>query len=45
MGDTPVAYVSNSKAAFVGPPKDFVKARPTREKQEQVKTNYSLGEE
>ena len=42
MGDTPTGYVTNNKAAFIGMPKNFVKARPLREKQDLVKTNYSV---
>ena len=42
MGDAPTGYVTNSKAAFTGMPKDFVRARPLREKQDLVKTNYSV---
>ena len=42
MGDTPTGYVTNSKAAFTGMPKNFVRARPLREKQDLVKTNYSV---
>ena len=42
MGDTPLTYISNSKAAFNPPPKNFVKARPLKSKIESVKTNYSV---
>ena len=42
MGDFPTGYVTNNKAAFIGMPKNFVKARPLREKQDLVKTNYSV---
>ena len=42
MGDTPTGYVTNNKAAFTGMPKNFVRARPLREKQDLVKTNYSV---
>ena len=45
MGDTPVTYMSNAKLSFNGPPKNFVKAKPLREKQEQSKTSYSLGDD
>ena len=42
MGDTPLSYISNSKAAFCPPPENFVKARPAKSKIESVKTNYSV---
>ena len=42
MGDTPVSYISNAKAAFNNPPPGFVKARPLKSKAESVKTNYSV---
>lgn len=42
MGETAVSYMSTKQATFTGMPKNFVKARPLREKQDQVKTNYSV---
>ena len=42
MGDTPVSYISNSKAAFRDPPNNFVRARPHKSKAESVATNYSV---
>lgn len=42
MGDTPTTYITNSKAAFRGPPNDFERARPHKSKAESVKTNYNV---
>merc|ERR1711861_31244 len=43
MGDTPCSYITNAKAAFRGPPKNFVKQGPAKSRVESVKTNYELG--
>ena len=32
MGDTPVTYMSNAKTSFQGPPNNYKKVKPTREK-------------
>ena len=42
MGDTPTVYISNTKAAFCGPPPNFQRARPLKSKLESVQTNYSV---
>jgi len=44
MGDTPVSYITNAKAAFNNPPNNFVRARPLKSKAESVKTNYSVSQ-
>ena len=45
MGDTPTSYITNAKAAFRGPPNNFVKAKPSKSRVESVKTNYSVSNE
>ena len=42
MGDTACAYITNTQASFTGMPKNFVKAKPLKKKQDLVKTNYSV---
>ena len=45
MGDTPLSYISNAKAAFNNPPPGFQRARPLKSKAESVKTNYSVSDQ
>lgn len=44
MGTTPLTYISNNKAAFNNPPKNFVKQRPAKTRIESVKTNYDVSQ-
>lgn len=42
LGTEKLDYKSQTQASIVGMPPGFVKARPLRERQELVKTNYSV---
>ena len=42
MGETACCYITNTQASFLGMPKNFVKAKPLKKKQDLVKTNYSV---
>ena len=42
MGETATHYGTTKSVAFVDMPKNFVRARPQKTKQELTKTNYSV---
>jgi hypothetical protein len=42
LGSDSMEYKSQTQSTVVGMPKDFVRARPLRERQDLVKTNYSV---
>ena len=42
MGETPTVYVTSKSGAYVDMPKNFVRARPLKTKNDLVKTNYSV---
>ena len=42
MGETPTTYGTAKSIAYVDMPKNFVRARPLKTKNDLVKTNYSV---
>ena len=42
MGDTPLSYISNSKASYNKPPPGTKKTMPAKSRVESVKTNYEV---
>ncbi len=43
IGDRPISYTSATKGTFLGPPSNYVPAKPLRDRQELTATNYKLG--